>query len=138
MPVVAKKASAPVKTSKTTKKKSGMEGMGASLDDKFFVLHERIIRVEEELSHQREMLIFIQQSVDKRFEEMHRYMDKRFEAMDKRFEAVDKRFEDMQKSMDKRFEDMQRYMDKRFSMLQWLIGLGFSLLAIVIAIMRVL
>ncbi len=111
-----------------------MEGMGSSLDDKFFVLHERIIRVEEELSHQREMLIFIQQSVDKRFEDIYRYMDKRFDAIDKRFEAIDKRFE----SMDKRFEDMQRYMDKRFSMLQWLIGLGFSLLAIVIAIMRVL
>jgi len=104
-----------------------MEGMGASLDDKFFALYERIIRVEEELSHQREMLIFIQQSVDKRFE-----------AMDKRFETMDKRFEDMQRYMDKRFEDMQRYMDKRFSTLQWLIGLGFSLLAIVIAIMRVL
>ncbi len=113
MPVTAKKPQNPVKTTKPVKKKSGLEGMGTSLDDKFFVLHERIIRVEEELSHQREMLIFMQQSFDKRFEDMQRYMDRRF-------------------------EDMQRYMDKRFSMLQWLIGLGFSLLAIVIAIMRVL
>ncbi len=120
MPVTAKKPQNPVKTTKPVKKKSGLEGMGTSLDDKFFVLHERIIRVEEELSHQREMLIFMQQSFDKRFEDMQRYMDRRFETIDKRF------------------EDMQRYMDKRFSMLQWLIGLGFSLLAIVIAIMRVL
>ncbi len=137
MPAILEKASASAKSSKPAKKKSGREAKGQSLDDKFFALHERMIRVEEELSHQREMLLLIQQSSDKRFEEIHHYMDKRFEEMhhymDKRFESTEKRFE----NMDKRFTDMQGYMDKRFSMLQWLIGLGFSLLAILIGIMRV-
>jgi len=45
-------------------------------------LRERMVRVEEELKHQREPIkTLIEQ------------MDKRFEAVEKRFEAVQKRFE---------------------------------------------
>ena len=57
------------------------------------------------------------------------------EDMNKRFEAVDKRFEDMYKYMDKRFEDMYKYMDKRFAMLQWFMGLGFTLVITLITIL---
>lgn len=46
---------------------------------------ERIIRLEEELKTQRELMI------------------KGFESVDKRFEDVNKRFEDMYHQMDKRF-----------------------------------
>jgi hypothetical protein len=48
-------------------------------------LRERMVRVEEELKHQRELIkqILVE-------------MDKRFDAVDKRFETVDKRFESMQ------------------------------------------
>ena len=53
-------------------------------------LRERMVRIEEELKHQRELIKTI------------------LEQMDKRFEAVDKRFEAMQQSMDKRFESMDR------------------------------
>jgi len=60
-------------------------------------LRERMVRIEEELKHQRELIKTILEQ-----------MDKRFEAVDKRFEAVDKRFEAMQQSMDKRFESMDR------------------------------
>ena len=55
-------------------------------------LRERMIRVEEELKHQREL------------------MQQGFAMMDKRFDAVDKRFEEIQQQMDKRFEAV----DKRF------------------------
>ncbi len=100
---------------------------------------ERIIRVEEELKHQREILEKLLHQIDKRFEQMDKrfedllhYMDKRFEQMDKRFEEmqkqVDKRFEEMQKQMDKRFEDLIHQMDKRFSTLQWIFGASFTLL----------
>ncbi len=71
-------------------------------------LRERMIRVEEELKHQRELM---QQgfammdkrfdAVDKRFEEMQQQMDKRFEAVDKRFEAMDKRFEEITSRLDR-------------------------------------
>ena len=68
-------------------------------------------------------------AIDKRFEDMQKYMDKRFEAlqinndkrfeemykyMEKRFEEMDKRFGEMQKYNDKRFEDLLRYSENRF------------------------
>ena len=62
------------------------------------------------------------------------------EMINKRFEAVDKRFEDMQRYMekrfeaiDKRFEDMRYYIDKRFEVVERRIGflekliVGFNL-----------
>ena len=86
-------------------------------------LRERTIRVEEELKHQRELMLegFKQmekrfEQVDKRFEQMQLNMDKRFEQVDKRFEQVDKRFE----QVDKRFEQV----DKKFEQLhQEIMGL---------------
>ena len=56
--------------------------------------------------------------MDKRFEDMLRYMDKRFEQVDKRFEDMfrymDKRFEDMNNGMNNRFNDMNNSMNSRF------------------------
>ena len=76
-------------------------------------LRERMVRVEEELKHQRELIKTILEQMDKRFDAV----DKRFEAvqeqMDKRFNAADKRFEAMQEQMDKRFDAV----DKRFEQL---------------------
>lgn len=70
-------------------------------------LRERMVRVEEALQHQRELMYEGFKAMDKRFEALQLGMDKRFEDlrvdMDKRFEAVDRRFE----AMDKRFETVQ-------------------------------
>ncbi|MCP5245997.1 MAG: hypothetical protein H6937_08610 [Burkholderiales bacterium] len=52
-------------------------------------IRERIVRVEEELKHQRELMIEGFKQIDKRFDQV----DKRFEQVDKRFEQFDKRFE---------------------------------------------
>ena len=56
-------------------------------------LRERTTRVEEELKHQRELMLtgFAQmekrfEQVDKRFEKMHAEFNKRFEQVDKQFE----------------------------------------------------
>ena len=56
-------------------------------------LRERTTRVEEELKHQRELMLtgFAQmekrfEQVDKRFEQMHAEFNKRFEQVDKQFE----------------------------------------------------
>ena len=67
---------------------------------------ERIIRVEEGIKHQGELLEKLLHQMDKRFEQV----DKRFEQVDKRFEQVDKRFE----QVDKRIEQLVGQMDKRF------------------------
>jgi len=53
-------------------------------------LRERTVRVEEELKHQRELMI-----------EGFRRMDERFVQIDKRFEQVDKRFDQIVKRMDR-------------------------------------
>ena len=103
-----------------------MVGVGAAL-------LERMVRVEEELKAQRELMDerfgFMEQrfeavdrrfeAVDKRFEDgsLIAHLDKRFEAVDRRFEAVDKRFEDLIAHLDKRFEAVDtrfETVDKRF------------------------
>ena len=53
-------------------------------------LRERTVRVEEELKHQRELMI-----------EGFRRMDERFEQVDKRFEQIDKRFSEMGRRLDR-------------------------------------
>ena len=92
-------------------------------------LRERMVRVEEELRHQRELIqtILVQMdkrfdAVDKRFEQMQLNMDKRFEAVDKRFEAIDKRFEELTRRLD------------RFMF--WSFGLTVSVGALVVAAIR--
>lgn len=98
-------------------------------------LLERMVRVEEELKSQRELMDerfgFMKQrfeavdrrfeAADQRFKDLISHMDRRFEAVDKRFEAEDKRFE----VVDKRFEDLTDQMNRRFSTLTWMIGVGF-------------
>jgi methyl-accepting chemotaxis protein len=113
-------------------------------------LRERMVRVEEELKNQRElmkqgfdmmdkrfedMLVSIDKrfedvlgSIDKRFEDMQGSMDKRFEQVDKRFEQVDKRFE----QVDKRFEDV----NSRFTMMFAFMTLGFTVLAVMMTIFK--
>jgi chromosome segregation ATPase len=80
-------------------------------------LRERMVRVEKELKHQRELMRQGFAQMDKRFElaekrheELRVDMLARFAQVDKRFEQVDKRFE----QLDKRFEQV----DKRFESVQ--------------------
>lgn len=83
-------------------------------------LLERMVRVEEELRTQREL------------------MDERFTAMDKRFDdmlaASDRRFADM----DKRFTDMRSYSDKRFAGLQWTLVVGFTIVTVLVTVFGLL
>lgn len=121
-------------------KKSPRLSTGTSLEEKFLLVNERIVRVEEELKHQREILIDLKKDMDRRFEDMQYNMNKRFEQVDrrfedmqnnmnKRFEQVDKRFE----QMDKRFEQIER----RFVFMQWLIMVGFVTLGTLVSIIKI-
>jgi hypothetical protein len=82
-----------------------------------------MVRVEEELKNQRELIKTI------------------LEQMDRRFDAVDKRFEAVQQSMDRRFEAM----DKRFDALTrrldrfmfWSFGPTVSVGTLVVAAIKV-
>ena len=98
-------------------------------------LRERMVRVEEELKHQRELMRQGFEQVDKRLDLMKADMDKRFEQVDKRFEQVDKRFEAMQASLDKRFDDLLKRHDQQFF---WVLGFITSGVGLVIAALRYL
>ena len=98
-------------------------------------IRERIVRTEEELKTQRDLMREILGMMEKRFEQV----DKRFEQVDKRFEQVDKRFEQVDKrfeQVDKRFEELREDMDKRFTMMMWFIGLGFTVITAFTVIMK--
>ncbi len=86
-------------------------------------LRERMVRVEEELKNQRELML------------------RSFELMEKRFEQIDKRFEDMQKYMDKRFEQVDRRFDevnkRLFQFMIWSFGLTVSAAGVIIAVMKI-
>jgi hypothetical protein len=56
-------------------------------------LRERMVRVEEELKHQRELMRQGFERMDKRFEELRADMNRRFEAVDKRFEELGRRID---------------------------------------------
>ena len=85
-------------------------------------LRERVIRVEEGLRHQSELMQTGFALMEKRFEQI----DKRFEQVDKRFEQVDKRFEQMQQEANKRFEQMQQETNKRFEQMHQEMTKGFE------------
>ena len=74
-------------------------------------LRERMVRVEEALKHQGEL---IQQLI---------------QQMNKRFEQVDKRFE----QMDQRFVELQRRMDR---FMFWSLGMTLTVGGIVIAVLK--
>ena len=103
-------------------------------------LRERMVRVEEELKNQRELMKQGFDLMDKRFQEMRTDMLNRFEQVDKRFEQMDKRFETTQASMDKRFEQI----DKRFEDLTkridrfmiWSFGLSVTMAGIIIGVLK--
>ncbi|MCX8125155.1 MAG: hypothetical protein N3F66_13480 [Spirochaetes bacterium] len=81
-------------------------------------LRERMVRVEEELNHQREL------------------MQKGFELMEKRFEMVDKRFELLEKRMEllkNRFDLLSK---RLFQFMIWSFGLIVSETSVIIAFIK--
>lgn len=116
-------------------------------------LRERMVRVEEELKHQRELMhkgfermderfAALRTDTDKHFETLRLDMDKRFETQraetDKRFEQVDKRFEQIDKrfeQVDKRFDEMLKRHDQHFL---WLVGFIATSAGLTIAAIRYL
>ncbi|SHE22339.1 hypothetical protein [methanotrophic endosymbiont of Bathymodiolus puteoserpentis (Logatchev)] len=71
-------------------------------------LRERTTRVEEELKHQRELMLAGFAQMDKRFEQV----EKRFEQVDKQLEQVDKQLEQMRNESDRRFEQVDKQLEQ--------------------------
>ena len=87
-------------------------------------LRERLVRVEEAIKHQAEL------------------MEQGFRLMERRFEQVDKRFEEMREDMNRRFEQV----DKRFELLTrridrfmiWSFGTTLAVGGLVVALIKYL
>jgi vacuolar-type H+-ATPase subunit I/STV1 len=92
-------------------------------------LRERMVRVEEELKHQRELIKTLIEQMDKRFDGV----DKRFDGVDKRLDGVDKRFESMQKQMDDRFDALTRRIDR---FMVWSFATTLTVGALIVAALR--
>lgn len=115
-------------------------------------IRERIVRVEEELKHQRELMMEGFHRIDKRFEQLIGEMNARFAQVDKRFEQVEKRFEQMEKrfeQIDKRFEQVEKHfeqIDRRFEVMTaridrfmvWSFATTLTVGGIVIAVIKYL
>jgi len=107
---------------------------------------ERMVRVEESLTHQMELIKQIIQETQQRFE----LVDKRFELMEKRFEQIDGRLLQIDRhfeQMDRRFEQMDRrveQIDRRFEELTqrmdrfvvWSFGTTLATGGIVISVIK--
>jgi Fe2+ transport system protein B len=100
-------------------------------------IRERIVRVEEELKHQRQLMLQGFEMSNKRAEELRTDMNKRFEQVDKRFEEMradmNKRFEQVDKrfeQMDKRFEQIDKHLtiitNRMDRFMFWSLGLTVS------------
>jgi predicted RNase H-like nuclease (RuvC/YqgF family) len=99
-------------------------------------LRTRMLKVEEELRHQRELMQQGFAMMNKRFESMQHNMDKRFDQVDKRFEQMDKRFEQMERrfeQMDKRFDVLTLRIDR---FMRWSFGLTLTVAGIIIAVLK--
>jgi hypothetical protein len=92
-------------------------------------LRERMVRVEEELKNQRDLMKQGFDLMDKRFQEMRGDMNKRFEQVDKRFEQVDKRFE----QVDKHFGIVTKRID---NFMIWSFGTSVTMAGIIIAVLK--
>ena len=96
-------------------------------------LRERMIRVEEELKHQRELMQQGFAMMDKRFEEMQHQIDKPFDAADKRFEEMQQQMDKPFEAMDKRFEEITSRLDR---FMVWSFSTTVTVGGLVVAILK--
>ena len=106
-------------------------------------LRERTTRVEEELKHQRELMLtgFAQmekrfEQVDKRFEQMHIDLNKRFEQVDKRFEQVDKRLEQIDKQLEKQSQAIMDIHQEIKLQMRWSFGVLLGIGGLVVGVLK--
>jgi len=113
-------------------------------------LRDRTTKVEQELKHQRDILIngFAQvdkrfeqlekrfEQVDKRFEQMKIDSDKRFEQVERRFEQVDKRFEKIDLKLEKQTEAIMNIHQEIKQQMRWSFGILISVGGLVLAILK--
>ena len=102
-------------------------------------LRERMIRLEEELKSQRELMKRGFDLMESRFEATSAENNRRFEAIDKRFEATsaesNRRFEALSAESNRRFEALTKRMDR---LVIWSLGISLGTGSLVVAALKML
>nr|VFJ76440.1 MAG: hypothetical protein BECKFM1743A_GA0114220_109252 [Candidatus Kentron sp. FM] len=102
-------------------------------------LRERMIRLEEELKSQRELMKRGFDLMESRFEATSAENNRRFEAIDKRFEAMsaenNRRFEALSAESNRRFEALTKRMDR---LVIWSLGISLGTGSLVVAALKML
>jgi len=106
-------------------------------------LRERTTRVEEELKHQRELMLagFAQmdkrfEQVDKQLEQMRNESDRRFEQVEKRFEQVEKRFEKIDKQFELQSKAIMDIHQEIKLQMRWSFGVLIAVGGLVVGVLR--
>jgi len=128
--------------------------MPESLEERVAYLEGRVSDQARAQNELREMVVHLDQKIDRFREELaarisalEQSMNARFESIDKRFESIDKRFESIDKrfeSIDKRFESIDRRFeaingridaldDKVSRQFVWLVGIQITVLIAVVS-----
>ena len=100
-------------------------------------LRERTIRVEQELKHQRELMIKGFEQMEKRFELMQTEMNKRFGQIDKRFEQIDKRFEQVDKRFEQQHQEIMGLHHEIKQLIRWSFGTLLAIGGLIVAVLRI-
>ena len=100
-------------------------------------LRERTIRVEQELKHQRELMIKGFEQMEKRFELMQTEMNKRFEQVDNRFEQVDNRFEQVDKRFEQQHQEIMGLHHEIKQLIRWSFGTLLAIGGLIVAVLRI-
>jgi len=108
-------------------------------------LRERTTRVEEELKHQRELMLTGFSQMEKRFEQVEKrfeQVDKRFEQMhiefNKRFEQVDKRFEKIEKQLERQTQAIMDIHQEIKLQMRWSFGVLVAIGGLVVGLLKLM
>jgi len=126
-------------------------------------LRERTIRVEEELKHQRELMLTGFAQMDKRFEQVDLQLkqiredsnrrfeqvdlqlkqiredsNRRFEQVEKRFEQVEKRFEQIDKQLEKQSQAIMDIHQEIKLQMRWSFGVLIGIGGLVLGILKLM
>lgn len=91
-------------------------------------LRERAIRVEEELKHQRELMLTGFAQMEKRFEQVNKRFEQMREESNKRFEQIDKQFEKQSQAIMGIRQEIKQQMRWSFGTLLGVSGLVLGIL----------
>ena len=94
-----------------------LNGAQPDISAQFFEYMGRLIRLEEAINRQGDLIEKLIHQMDKRIDQMDKrfdQIDKRFDQIDKRIDQVDKRIDELSHQMDKRFEQV----DRRFEQME--------------------